>query len=594
MFAPAGTPHYPGLHNFNSRDWTSDQRRPEPQLGEVTNARRVYDLGEPTDPFPPAGRIGEESCIQGGERWPLPVLIRTFPGGFDSRCWGLTPPPADDPPFIFDSRDCHTQRRMAEVLLRTYTGDGTAAAALLQSYYPSAVISRTPNTSSIFPGSLVAVIGTTTLVIISGTTTPQQWATQGMWGTAGPLSNGRFSTLAVWQQAATRISWRVDNAGADATGPVVLVGHSYGGAVASIMAAEYRLRSSERSIQLLTFGSPKPGDQRLVNLLGLVVQTHLVNDGDPVTFLPPSGPEMDLVSAVVPQAFFLRWQTWQNPTGRVVLRSNGTRVDSPQPFPLYALLWRMAIEAVAGTVPEPVTAHNMSEYVRRVICPNQPAPSPVPEPSLLLYVRPETLQGYSLGDAVTTWEDESGGDRNLTGPLVGGAAFVDGPPGGVPSWVTCLAGVSLQLAVNLDLGTDHAIYLVGGRVSLGTPTGPALASGGTLLVSGPQLSTTQAIYNTTGTDVSVASALADDDLHVWSFRRWTDRVEVTRDGVVILNTSPLGLGGVVVNYLGSQGPITGVFRVSKTAEVQVYSLAPSDELHQTILYALLVKYGYLP
>ncbi len=89
MFRPANTPHYPGLHNLGSRNWTTDERDPPPALGETDFAPRPYDKGAIRAGHPPAILLGTADCIANGDTLPLPVFVppRTFPGGFDSRIY---------------------------------------------------------------------------------------------------------------------------------------------------------------------------------------------------------------------------------------------------------------------------------------------------------------------------------------------------------------------------------------------------------------------------------------------------------------------------------------------------------------------------
>ncbi len=89
FFAKQGTPHYPGWHNLGSRNWTSDERDPWPELGETATTQRPYSKGELRAGVPPAIRVGTADCIANGETLPLPVIVppRTFIAGIDSRCY---------------------------------------------------------------------------------------------------------------------------------------------------------------------------------------------------------------------------------------------------------------------------------------------------------------------------------------------------------------------------------------------------------------------------------------------------------------------------------------------------------------------------
>ncbi len=92
-FSGPDAPHYPGLHNLGSRNWTSDERDPPPPLGETDVVRRPYFKGNLEVPRPPAVLIGSADCIRDGDRLPLPVIDRTLPSGIDSRCYSLAPAP---------------------------------------------------------------------------------------------------------------------------------------------------------------------------------------------------------------------------------------------------------------------------------------------------------------------------------------------------------------------------------------------------------------------------------------------------------------------------------------------------------------------
>jgi hypothetical protein len=96
-FSPEGTPHYPGLHHFGSRNWTSDERDPEPALGETSLSPRPYEKGNQTTGSIPVALVGDSVCVGLGDLLPLPTFspARTLAGGIDSRCWlavGRVPP----------------------------------------------------------------------------------------------------------------------------------------------------------------------------------------------------------------------------------------------------------------------------------------------------------------------------------------------------------------------------------------------------------------------------------------------------------------------------------------------------------------------
>lgn len=89
-FSPLGTPHYPGLHYFGSKNWRKGDGTPEPDFGERDNAKQVWRDGTlPVTP-PPARLLGTQRCIESGingQNEPV-ILI----AGINRRCWDSPPP----------------------------------------------------------------------------------------------------------------------------------------------------------------------------------------------------------------------------------------------------------------------------------------------------------------------------------------------------------------------------------------------------------------------------------------------------------------------------------------------------------------------
>lgn len=68
VFAPQGTPHFPGFHNLWSATWTTDDRRDDDGLGEVQDSRYGWFNGALPAIVPDAVRIGSLDCIRVGEQ----------------------------------------------------------------------------------------------------------------------------------------------------------------------------------------------------------------------------------------------------------------------------------------------------------------------------------------------------------------------------------------------------------------------------------------------------------------------------------------------------------------------------------------------
>jgi hypothetical protein len=368
VFVPENTPHYQAPHNYGSRIWTSDERQPGGPLGEVDDFAHQWANGQGPPAFPPAFRIGRTDCIAEGERYPLPVIPREFVLGFDARCWARDPLAADPRPwFAISPTDREFQILVARIIDAMYTND-PAAVALLQDYLgPSAVITVSPTGPGLYPGSIIAVTPQYTVVILSGTANFQQLATQVLYAGFGPVPTGGFSTNALWFAASIVIGNRIDAAGANPNLPIIMAGHSYGGATASILAGRYRQVDATRDIRLLTFASPKPGDDRLSDLLSTVPGIHIANSDDPVPSLPPSGVELLPLLAVIPPQFILQWIKMRATGGQAILFPNGTLLDGTRDTLTFSDLVAITAAVVAG---DPLTAfipHEIKSYLERLL-----------------------------------------------------------------------------------------------------------------------------------------------------------------------------------------------------------------------------------
>jgi len=363
VFAPEGTPASPYPTWLWARQWISDDVEDETPLGQVKGAFQFYS-GQGPVIYPPAKIIGREQCITQGE---TPGDIS--PGlvdGYDQRCW-ITEPDTTLPLILgIDVTQADHQRSLGIIQQLLYTDANLAAAQLQQLLGPGSTVQVVANSASLIPGSLIGVQGDLTIVVVSGTGNPQQLAMQGLLGLAGPVSQGSYSTVPLWQSAALAIQARVLASPADQNGRIVIVGHSYGGAVANIMTARYLQANPNRDIQLLTWGCPLPGDERLIKLTARAKAVNMANDGDVVTAIPPTGPLLEGVSWFIPEPVRLGWGRWRYPLQRVGLNVAGERRSSPNPNDVAGIAFNVARAAILGQQMPEITAHNMDEYLRRM------------------------------------------------------------------------------------------------------------------------------------------------------------------------------------------------------------------------------------
>ena len=362
VFAPAGTPHYPGFHNFVSRIWTAGDDQTQTALGEVLGSDHPFTPGTlDVAPPPPALLLGSADCVRLGERYPLPVIARTFFQGFDSRCWGNAPPILPD----VTSRDVLTNYALVSDLLYT---NPTAAATLLEGLLgPGAVVTTYPNDATLFPGCLIGDNGKYAVVVISGTSNFQQLAMQILYAGGGPVDYGIYGTNPIWEAAWLVIHTRIVDAGIPADRPILIVGHSYGGAVATLLAVRYNQGNPDRGMALITYGAPRPGDQRVSDLVTPVRQTRLENVGDYAASVPPSAPYLIPFLGILGLEEYGRWLRWQPGPGRVQLAEDGSLTPGPASETPYSQLLGIVQAAMAANPFDPIGPHAVKAYFLRLL-----------------------------------------------------------------------------------------------------------------------------------------------------------------------------------------------------------------------------------
>ncbi len=357
VFCPDGAPHCPRWHHLGSRDWTSDERDPQPPLGEWEGSTS-WNNGAFEAPYPDFKPIGNADCLQNGEAAQVVELVQ-YTRGFPLPCF-------DHIPTFPDTGSRSFKTLIAEALLLHYDGDPAAATKLQQATgFTSAVVDY-PTAAGFPPGGMIQVTPVGAFVCIDGTSDPQTFALQAAATLTGPTNIGLYSTYPPWE--ASRLAWhlRLNANGVDPTGKIYLCGHSMGGVVCTLLAAVYSTWNPDRFVALQTFGSPCPGDQRVADMLRGVFAEQLVNDGDLVAaFASIWALGYPLVWAVTPLAMLV-WPQWKQPGGRVVLAVDGT-IDTTRDtwYGMVDLL--NAADALAHGNPVALCdAHRMVTYVERL------------------------------------------------------------------------------------------------------------------------------------------------------------------------------------------------------------------------------------
>lgn len=365
-FCPEGTPHYGGFHHLGSRIWSTDETPPPFPLGEITAAKQRWHNGQTPAPYPAAIAYGNTQCFLDGEPG-VPIGWSSLQQGYPTICFIKPPEVARSViPQMPDITSRSYQQAIAAILLRTYD-DMEVAAVLAAALLGNPVDTFTwDNTASYIPGIVIAKAPHATFVGISGTTAIIQWALQILYPGFGAVEYANYDTSVVWRNAAVAINARIMNTGADPDLPLVLTGHSYGGVVATLIAADRLTFNPSRRIDLLTFGMPRPASRRIHQVLDHSRQIHIANDDDPVPALPPSLAEWPWMLNLITAALARQWAQFHSVRGQRILYDDGLLVEDSNVTAAIDQILEVIAKVLLNLPFDPGLGHTMGEYYRRI------------------------------------------------------------------------------------------------------------------------------------------------------------------------------------------------------------------------------------
>ncbi len=355
---PDGTPFYNGPTFLDSRDWTSLERSPG-CMGEYTG-ERIPDNGEP--PFvPPVPRlVGTADCLAngggGGELTSDPTgLERFLPAG----CYE----PLTDSPCERIYR-CPTVYQIANTMAAVNPAPNDAIALAQAIVGPGSVgTAFIPPVDDLYSNSVVCVLANEAWQWCDGTRNRNQLLAQAYGTNFGGRSYGPFSTTPIYWDYATDLLSRFTVSGAADCKRWVLIGHSYGGAAASVAAARLKLMYPDRDIALYTLGAPRAGDRRLIEILRGVCQTHIRRPDDPIPYLPPQVDDSIVASllGLASVAFLRVWGSYEGYERRRSLSSTGFVDEDPTAGPTNSA-WTSIITQIVSGVLTSYSDHNINLY----------------------------------------------------------------------------------------------------------------------------------------------------------------------------------------------------------------------------------------
>jgi pimeloyl-ACP methyl ester carboxylesterase len=158
---------------------------------------------------------------------------------------------------------------------------------------------------------------------------------------------------------------------------VVITGHSYGGSLALVIAAELLALFPGTKVQCLTLGSFRPGDSSLDAALAGATVYRLMNAHDPIPRFPPTFTEAPLMTFNLGYRLLTLFQSFVQAGPGWILNPDGTETPSGLPLLAYPiqdltlLTWLVGVNGLASY------EHNYRTYLNNL---NNGAPYAIPAP----------------------------------------------------------------------------------------------------------------------------------------------------------------------------------------------------------------------
>ncbi len=267
---------YPGYHRLGSRDWLkNDEATTYGQwLGGWT-----FDEGLPPVNPPALRTVGNAKCIERGGGGGTDTVS---PDGLEqwlpSGCYNPVPPGP-----CKRIRQCPDQAYLSLIMAYVWENPSLAL-AVGQAFAGTGAVGTMfmPLESDRFSRSLVVIRGDTCYCWIDGTRNAGQLLAQA-YGTAfGPKYYHFYRTTPIYHDFATVCLRRLSAAGAADCTKFLIVGHSYGGATAAVVAARLKSLFPDAEVAVMTEGAPRAGDSQLITVLKKVCQLHIRRPHDPI------------------------------------------------------------------------------------------------------------------------------------------------------------------------------------------------------------------------------------------------------------------------------------------------------------------------
>lgn len=314
---------------------------------------------------------GSAACLKNGGAIANGIGTESMANGFPFACY--TPAIAVDPwwPILSAWNSCSMQFFYSTLLWWSYLDEPGWMTTAFDLLLPPSITATWHVGSGLIPDMMTLKTPTCSVIIINGTQNFQQWACQAFYGIQPPQNFGIYSTLPLWYHASNVANSYATMDGLDPLKPIMIVGHSYGGAAASNLAARYKTANPARDVQTMTFGSPRVGDNRLRAFLDTLPGISLANDADIVTALPPDLLTLFPVSVALGLSSLLVWADWIQESNRALMASDGSLTFNVSPTLGTTLLLSLTNLILLGQPFPDFVAHWIEQYRQRILirCP---------------------------------------------------------------------------------------------------------------------------------------------------------------------------------------------------------------------------------
>lgn len=281
-------------------------------------------------------------------------------------------------------------------------GDGnfTRAGQLLSQLTGKSLTIQYYSINNLVPPMAMAWSDGVAFIFMAGLSTRQQAAALTAGWIEGRDQRTQYGFVRVCDFVSDAVFGRIQAAGIDTTLRVILVGYSYGGACLHSLASRLSLIAPAYVVSLVTFGSPKPGDDRMCQAMSRVDYCRWMNAGDNVPWAAPVGSQAVMMHVLLSRQESISVNELIQLANGGVLDIDGTITNAPYP-PNAGPFTDLSILYFLVSNDAPVAeAHAIGEYYRRLtsyVAFNPPAPqraraaddlglvpAPAPEPVVQL------------------------------------------------------------------------------------------------------------------------------------------------------------------------------------------------------------------